>query len=344
MKILVDLFENRRPRKRIPVWFMRQAGRYLPEYRDLRQKFPSFLDFCLSPQAAAEATLQPLRRFDLDAAILFSDILVVPYGLGQQVEFKMGEGPILEPVMDEKDLKKLSLENLKEVKSLTAQAIQEVKSHLALGKTLIGFAGAPWTVMCYMIQGQGSKDFAKVRTHVARYPSFFKALRDILTEATLVHLKAQIDAGADVIKLFDSWAGLCPSWLIQEALIEPVSFLRAALKKDFPHTPFLYFPKGVGEKAADLAKRVGADGLALDPFIDPTWLLTQDLGDLVLQGGLDPAVLVAGGDRLKTEVFRYLDLFKGRPYIFNLGHGMTPDVPFSHVQDMIGYVRSWEGL
>lgn len=344
MIILEQLLKTKQVGNRIPIWFMRQAGRFLPEYRELRQKYPSFLAFCADPKGAAEATLQPMQRFDIDAAIIFSDILVVPSALGQKVNFLTGEGPKLEPIRSEKDLTTLSFKNFEGRIQATPEALSLVRQDLSPEKALMGFAGAPWTVACYMIQGGGSKNFDEARLVIARDPAFFEKLMEMLVEATATYLIAQGKAGADVLKIFDSWAGLCPSWLTQKALLEPIQQIISKVKAACPQTPILYFPRGAGEKTITLGQQVGADGVALDQFLDPDWVrreLVKQSTPLVLQGGLDPLVVAAGGAKLQEEVYRYLEAFKGLPYIFNMGHGMIPEMPIAHVEQTIAHVRAW---
>ncbi len=344
MIILDTLLKTKKPSNRIPLWFMRQAGRFLPEYRELRQKYPTFLDFCGNPKDASEATLQPLRRFDIDAAIIFSDILVIPSALGQKVVFLAGEGPKLDPITSGKDLSGLNFDHFEDRLQATPEAISLTREALDPEKALIGFAGAPWTVACYMIQGEGSKNFDEARLVIAKDPVFFDSLLALLVEATARYLIAQAKAGADVLKLFDSWAGLCPSWLTETALINPVQKIIERVKEECPQTPLLYFPRGAGEKVLTLGQRVKADGVALDHFIDPLWIRKtySKKSPMALQGGLDPLVMAAGGPQLQKEVYRYLDAFKGLPYIFNLGHGMIPSMPIDHVTQTISYVRAWE--
>ncbi|MDP4840731.1 MAG: uroporphyrinogen decarboxylase [Alphaproteobacteria bacterium] len=344
MIILERLLKTKKPSPRIPIWFMRQAGRFLPEYRGLRRKHPSFLDFCQNPKDASEATLQPLRRFDLDAAIIFSDILVIPSALGQKVEFLTGEGPKLNPITSEQELSALNFNQFEKRLQATPEAISLTRQALPKEKALIGFAGAPWTVACYMIQGGGSKNFDEARLIIAKDPVFFDKLMMMLLEATALYLIAQAKAGADVLKLFDSWAGLCPAWLTDRALIKPVKQIIERVREDCPQIPILYFPRGSGEKVLSLGRSVKADGVALDHFIDPLFVRdTYSHGaPLALQGGLDPLVMAAGGALLEKEVYRYLEAFKGLPYIFNLGHGMIPSMPIDHVTRTISYVRAWE--
>lgn len=347
MTLLESLLRKKKTGDRIPIWFMRQAGRYLPEYQELRSTYKTFLDFCADPKGAAEATLQPLRRFDLDAAIIFSDILVVPSALGQSVHFQMGEGPKLNALQSLEDLKCLSLKGVEERLSATSEAINIVKGSISQDKALIGFAGAPWTLACYMLEGGGSKSFETARTLMAKDPDLLAGLLDILVEATTHYLCQQARAGADVLKLFDSWAGHCPSWLVDQALVQPITKIIKGVRSAGIDVPIIYFPRGAGEKYSFFGCETGADGIAFDQFVDASalkmsWKTLPEANRFVLQGGLDPLVMLKGGDLLQQEVERYLEIFKGLPYIFNMGHGMVPHMPIEHVSKTIGYVRAWE--
>lgn len=322
-----------------PLWFMRQAGRYLPEYHEVRNQAKNFIDFCQTPSLAAEATLQPLRRFDLDGAIIFSDILIIPHALGQKVSFVTGEGPQLDALQTDLDLKKLSLNGLEKGVTPTLEALGRVRTALPPDKTLIGFAGAPWTVMSYMIEGRGSRTFDRVRQFSEAFPQGFQDLTDLVTNATTQYLLAQIEAGAEMIQIFESWAALCPESLREQAIFNPTAQIVRRLKEVYPHIPVIGFAKGVGEILPLYQKITGVDGLSLDPSIDISW--AREALDLcpVLQGGLDPQVLLRGGPELDRDVRRYLEGFKDRPYIFNLGHGILPQTPIEHVQRVIEIVK-----
>lgn len=342
MKLLLDVLTKKQPSNRIPIWFMRQAGRYLPEYQAIRKNYDSFLDFCTHVQDAAEVTLQPLRRFDLDAAIIFSDILIIPYALNVTVAFHKGHGPKLSPIRSSTDLKSLNQQRFQEKIMPTCDALSLVKNHLSPQQTLIGFAGAPWTVACYMIEGGGSKTYDLPRQIAAQDPLFFRALIEILTDATADYLIAQAKAGADVLKIFDSWAGACPAWLVNTALVEPIKMIIKRVRSACPDTPILYFPRGSGEKIVTLASTMKPDGVALDQFIDLAWVRQAMPDGLCLQGGLDPMIMVAGGDVLRDQVFKILDTFQNKPYVFNAGHGMVPYMPPENIAKTIAYVREWE--
>lgn len=330
---------------RTPIWFMRQAGRYLPEYKKLRSNFSSFMEFVHTPDAACEATLQPLKRFDLDAAIIFSDILVIPDALGQKVQFTPGEGPKLAPFRDVKDL---NFDEFEAKIAATLKAIALVKNHLEKEATkkqqpaLIGFSGAPWTLACYMLEGAGSKNYDALRSFAAANFDAFVNLMALLTEATARYLVAQAKAGADVLKIFDSWAGYCPAWLTEIGILLPVRTIIERVRQEAPGVPIMYFPRLAGERYAALAFALNADGVALDQFVDPSWVNVQFPAKTVVQGGLDPMIMKAGGEILDQEIDRYLKTFSNRPYIFNMGHGMVPDMPIDHVSQAIDRVRAYD--
>lgn len=342
MSVIVDYYRQREnsPLGKTPIWFMRQAGRYLPEYKKIRASFSSFMEFVFTPEAAAEATLQPLKRFDLDAAIIFSDILVIPHALGQEVTFTPGVGPVMAPLAGPAQL---SFTSFDQVIAPTTAAIARVRSTLDQNpqfhsKSLIGFSGAPWTLACYMLQGGGSKTFDAARKYAAAQPEAFKRLIELLTQACTRYLEAQITAGADVIKIFDSWAGLCPHWLRREALTCPVSTIINNIRARHSEVPIIYFPRGAGESYPEIYQQVRPDILAIDQFLDPDFI-AQNLPKAVIQGGLDPMILYAGGSRLREQIKSLVDRFKNRPYIFNLGHGMIPEMPIDHVNEAIAIVR-----
>ncbi len=342
MLLLRDLLKSKKKEQRVPIWFMRQAGRFLPEYRELRSSYPDFLSFCADPKGASKATLQPLRRFDLDAAIIFSDILVIPKALGQKVEFVKGEGPKLEAITSEADLASLSLHTIHENLQATPEALSLTKQHLGPNQTLVGFSGAPWTLMCYMLEGGGSKNFEKARLTMVRHPNLVTKVLDLLVTSITSYLISQAKAGADVLKLFDSWAGNCPHFLQDKCLKNPVKRIFDNVRLECPDVPLIYFPRGMGTQGVVLTKEVTADAMAIDQFMNPSAILKTTPKTLVLQGGIDPMVVQVGGDLLKREVFKYLNTFKDHPYVFNMGHGMMPEMPIQHISDCIDYVRQWE--
>jgi uroporphyrinogen decarboxylase len=320
---------------KVPFWLMRQAGRYLPEYRALREKAGGFLDLCYNPELAAEATLQPVRRFDTDAAILFSDILVLPQAMGQEVSFAPGEGPRL-GALDIAQLE-LNLEKLKPV----YDAARLVRAALVPQKTLIGFSGAPWTLACYMIEGEGNGSFEKTRLFAIRNEAAFARLIDKLTEAVTAHLVEQVKAGAGAVQLFDSWAGLLPKTLFMKWVMEPAKKIVAELRKQVPGTPVIGFPRGAGALYPLYAAETGCSGIGIDSQTPLAWARREMGADVCLQGNLDPAILCAGGTALEMEVARILDIARGQPFIFNLGHGVWKDTPPEHVERLALLLRGF---
>ena len=322
-----------------PLWLMRQAGRYLPEYRELRAKSASFLDFCYSPAAAAEATLQPIRRFGFDAAILFSDILVIPDALGQKVSFESGAGPRLEPIEGPEDLSRL-----REVPDYSRLApvfetVDRVKSALPAQTAFIGFCGAPWTVASYMIAGQGTSDQAPARLFAYRHPGAFAILIEKLTEASIGYLLRQIDAGVEVVQIFDSWAGVLPPHEFESWVFSPLRKIVSRIKSERPNVRVIAFARGAGTHLTRLVAELGADAYGLDTAADPVWASRETAGRAALQGNLDPLALLAGGAALDREVEAILDALKGHPHIFNLGHGILPQTPIAHVERLVDLIR-----
>jgi uroporphyrinogen decarboxylase len=326
-------------RSRPPIWLMRQAGRYLPEYRELRAKTSSFLETCYTPSIAAEITLQPVRRFGFDAAILFSDILVVPDALGQKVSFESGEGPRLEPIAEPSDLGRLAETLDPERLAPVFETIERVKGELSAEVAFIGFCGAPWTVASYMIAGHGTPDQAPARLFAYRFPEAFAALIDRLVEASVIYLSRQIEAGVEVVQLFDTWAGVLAPSEFESWVVSPLQRIVAGLKARAPQAPIITFVRGAGAHLPNLAVRLGADGLGLDTSIEPGWAARQVGANVALQGNLDPLALVAGGEALDRQIDSILSAFQGRPHIFNLGHGILPETPLAHVARLIERVR-----
>lgn len=323
--------------ERPPIWFMRQAGRYLPEYRALRAEKGGFLDLVYDVEAAIEVTLQPLKRFDFDAAILFSDILVVPYAMGQDLWFEEGEGPRLAPKLLDTMLESLTAapERLEPV----FRTVSGVKAALTPDKALLGFAGSPWTVATYMIAGQGSKEQAEARRLSYREPERVAALLDAIAETTIDYLRAQIDSGADAVQLFDSWSGSLSPRQFETMVIAPNAKIVAALKQSHPATPVIGFPKGAGGKLPAYARETGVDAVGVDETVDPEWAHASLPKGMPVQGNLDPLSLVTGGPQLHDAVDRILKAFADRPHIFNLGHGIVPDTPIAHVEAVLTQVR-----
>ncbi len=324
-----------------PIWLMRQAGRYLPEYRAIRAKAKNFMDLCFTPDLAVEVTLQPIRRYGFDAAILFSDILVVPHALGQRVWFEEGVGPRLEPLQRSQELARLSVDGLHETLAPVYETLRRLRVELPEQTALIGFAGAPWTVASYMIEGATSKDFAAAKTWAYRAPDEFALIIDLLVESTSDYLTAQVEAGAEVLQLFDSWAGVWPEAALRRWCLEPAAEIIRRVKVVYPDVPVILFPRGVGVLYEAFAGEAGAEGLGLDTTVPLAWAREHLQGSVVLQGNLDPLLLVAGGAAMDQAVVRILDTLGAGPFIFNLGHGITPDTPPEHVERLISQVRAW---
>jgi len=322
-----------------PIWLMRQAGRYLPEYRALRTQSASFLDFCFRPELAIEATLQPIRRFGLDAAILFSDILTVPWALGQKVEFLEGEGPKLEPLRSAGDIDRLSSAGVTERLSPVYRTVAGVAAALPKHTALIGFAGAPWTVAAYMVEGSGSRDFLIAKGFGMARPDLFDTILDIVTAATIDHLSAQVDAGAEAVQLFDSWAGVLAEREFRRWVIAPTKRITDALRARHPGVPLIGFPRGAGGLLADYAAETGVGAVGLDTQVPLGWALAALPPGLPVQGNLDPVALVTGGQALADGVRTILDRTQGRPLIFNLGHGVPQTTPPDHVAELVRLVR-----
>jgi len=318
-----------------PIWLMRQAGRYLPEYRALRAKAPDFVQFCLNPELAAEVTLQPVRRFELDAAILFADILLIPHALGQKLWFAEGEGPRLEPLRDAKDVGALRYDG--EKLAPVTQTIRAVRGALDTNTALIGFAGAPWTVATYMIEGRGGTDHETIRRWAWGEPESFARLMDVLVEATSAYLIAQADAGAEALQLFESWASTVPAGLFERAVLAPTTRIVGAVKAKHPAIPIIGFPRGAGSWLSRYAEATKVDGVGMDQMTD---LASVDLPPRVArQGNLDPVLLLQGGDAMRAEANRLVAQMHGKPFIFNLGHGVMQPTPPEHVADLVAAVR-----
>ena len=320
-----------------PVWLMRQAGRYLPEYRALRAEKGGFLELAYDSDCAAEITLQPIRRFGFDGAILFSDILVIPHAMGQDLWFETGEGPRLAPPLKDHEFEKLvpASERLHPV----FETVRKVKAGLSPETTFLGFAGSPWTVATYMVAGQGSKDQSDARRMAYGHPERFGLLIDSIVEATVDYLSGQIEAGVDAVQLFDSWAGSLSPAQFEDWVIAPNARIVAALKQRHPDTPIIGFPKGAGGKLPDYAAKTGVDAIGVDETVDPDWANAVLPKGMPVQGNLDPLALIAGGDALERAVTRILNAFADRPHIFNLGHGILPDTPIEHVEKLLTLVR-----
>ncbi len=323
--------------EKLPIWLMRQAGRYLPEYRALRAEKGGFLALVNDSDAAAEVTLQPIRRFGFDGAILFSDILIVPYALGQDLRFEAGEGPRLSPPLTEALLS--GLEAVPARLEPVYRTVEKVKAGLPAETTFLGFAGSPWTVATYMVAGQGSRDQAEARAAAYADPGAFAEIIGAIETMTVDYLSGQIRAGVEAVQLFDSWSGSLAPAQFEQWVIAPTARIVAALKERHPETPIIGFPKGAGAKLPAYARETKVDALGLDETIDPDWAASVLPPDLPLQGNLDPLALLAGGTALENAVGRILSSFAGRPHIFNLGHGIIKETPIAHVERLLGLVR-----
>jgi len=322
-----------------PIWIMRQAGRYLPEYRAVRAEAKGFLDLCYTPDLAVEVTLQPIRRYGFDAAILFSDILVVPDALGCEVKFVEGEGPKLETFRDGRAVARLSKAGLHDHLAPVYATLKRLRQELPEDTALIGFAGAPWTVASYMVEGGGSKDFQEARQFARRDPEAFSQLIDLVADATTDYLLAQVEAGAQVLQIFDSWAGVLPPSEFERWCVHPLKAMVARLKVANPHIPIIAFPRGAGVLYQHFVETVPVDGVSLDTTVPPEWA-AQHLKKVCLQGNLDPIALLSGGDDMLNDTKHLLNTMAGRPYIFNLGHGVLPPTNPDTVKRLVDFVRS----
>ena len=322
-----------------PVWMMRQAGRYLPEYRALREKAGGFLDLCFSPELATEVTLQPVRRFGFDAAILFSDILVIPHALGRKVAFVAGEGPKLDPLENPETIAALPAEADQTILAPVYETVTRVRSALAPEVTLLGFCGAPWTVATYMIAGEGTPDQAPARVFAYRHPQAFAALIERLVNASIAYLVRQLQAGADAVQIFDTWAGVLPPEEFRRWSMEPTQKIVAGIRRQVPGANIVGFPRGAGSMLPLYAHHTDVDAVGLDWMIDKTFARYQVQRIKPVQGNLDPLALLAGGDALDRATDAVMESFAEGPFIFNLGHGILPATPIENVERMIKRVR-----
>ena len=333
--LLETLRGNTGPRP--PVWLMRQAGRYLPEYRELRARKGGFLELVYDCEAAAEITLQPVRRFGFDGAILFSDILIVPYAMGQELAFLAGEGPQLTPRLADAALG--ALRRVPERLEPIYRTVSLVRDRLGPETTLLGFAGSPWTVATYMVAGEGSRDQHLARAQAYRDPPGFQAIVDAIAALTIDYLSGQIIAGAEAVQLFDSWAGSLAPDQFERWVIAPNSAIADALHARHPGVPVIGFPKGAGSKLVAYARETGVDAIGLDETVDPVWAMRELPEGLPVQGNLDPLLLLAGGPALERRAQWILEAFAGRPQVFNLGHGIDKETPIAHVERLLAIVR-----
>ncbi len=321
-----------------PIWLMRQAGRYLPEYRELRAQKGGFLDLATDSEAACEVTLQPIRRFGMDGAILFSDILMVPWALGQRLWFEEGEGPRLAPRLVDTALE--ALQGAPERLEPVYETVRRVVAQLPSRTTMLGFAGSPWTVATYMVAGQGSRDQGETRRLAYRDPAAFEAIIKAIEAVTVEYLSRQIAAGAEAVQLFDSWSGSLAPAEFERWVIAPTARIASALAERHPDTPVIGFPKGAGAKLAAYARETGVGAVGVDETVDPVWANAALPEGLPVQGNLDPLALIAGGDVMASAARNVLAAFAERPHIFNLGHGILPDTPIAHVEQLLGIVRN----
>jgi len=323
------------------MWLMRQAGRYLPEYRELRARKGGFLDMAYDPETAAEITLQPLRRFPFDGAILFSDILVVPHAMGMDLTFVAGEGPRLAPPLSEARIRDLkpAMERLDPIYG----TVRRVKAQLSPQTTFLGFAGSPWTVATYMIAGQGSREQAEARQLAYFDPSKMDSILDIVSRITVDYLSGQIEAGVDAVQLFDSWSGSLSPAQFENLVIRRTAWIVSELKRRHPDTPIIGFPKGAGGKLRAYADETRVDAIGIDETVDPVWAAKELPTGLPVQGNLDPLALIAGGDVLSSATRRILDAFADRPHIFNLGHGIQQTTPIANVEQLVALVKRQGG-
>jgi len=319
-----------------PWWLMRQAGRYLPEYREIRARAHDFVELCLTPELAAELTLQPIRRYGMDGAILFSDILMLPYALGQKLAFHEGEGPVLERIEDPGGVARLDLGRIASALDPVFETARRVRGALDQRTTLIGFAGAPWTVATYMVEGGGSRDFRRIKSWAYRDPEGFDALIDLLSEATIDYLTGQIEAGVEVVQLFDSWAGILPEPALVRWVIEPTKRITAALKRRFANCPVIGFPRGAGVLHERYFRETGVDGIGVDTAVPLGYAHRTLQPHGTVQGNLDPVLLIVGGPALQEAVRNLRQSLGPGPYIFNLGHGVLPETPPENVQVLAG--------
>ncbi|MBX7491691.1 uroporphyrinogen decarboxylase [Qipengyuania sp. 1NDW9] len=335
--LLLDTL-NGTPSGQVPLWLMRQAGRYLPEYRELRAKKGGFLAMAYDSEAACEITLQPIDRFGFDGAILFSDILIVPHALGQHLEFLAGEGPKLSPKLVDSSLDALTRDPSRY--EPIYETVRLCRKRLPEGVTMLGFAGSPWTVATYMVAGEGSRDQHEARALAYRDPAALQVIIDAIVDETITYLSGQIEAGAEAVQLFDSWAGSLAPNEFEKWVIAPNARIVAALAEKHPDTPVIGFPKGSGEKLPAYARETGVKAVGVDETLDPAWVARELPEGMPVQGNLDPLLLLAGSDELEKRVRTILDAFSGRPHVFNLGHGIDRRTPIEHVERLIAAVRN----
>ncbi len=339
-KIFIDVLRNK-PSKKTPIWIMRQAGRYLPEYRILREKAGSFLNLCYSPKDACEVTMQPIKRFGFDAAIIFSDILIVPHSLGIKLEFKKGDGPILEKITNENELKKLNISKNNQCFDKIWETVSRVKAELPKDKALIGFAGAPWTVATYVLEGRGKTGFPNAIRLAKENPEFVQSLINIIIEQTINYLIGQIEAGAEVIQIFDTWAGVLEKKEYERFVEFPSLQIISCLRELYPDILFIGFPKGIKGSYKSYIKAVKPDGFSIDSSVSMEE--AKDLQNFVtIQGNLDPELLLTDKAKIKDAAENILNNLAGKNFIFNLGHGVLPETPVENVEFLVNLVQNYE--
>lgn len=324
---------------RIPFWFMRQAGRYLPEYKALRATTKGFLDFCYTPEKASIATLQPIERFGMDGAIIFSDILVVPHAIGVDVRFEEGHGPLVTPITTRKGLESLSTENLQSFLAPVYEALRLTKKNMPSDVALIGFVGAPWTLACYVVEGKSSKDFATVQQIAKNDPAFFSALIELLTQAVAEHAIHQIEAGAEAIQIFDSWAGILDADSFHTWCIAPTKKIVSHIRKSYPNVPIIGFPRAVGEKYQMYAENVGADAISFDETVSLEWTKQHLQNNVCVQGALNNALLADDKTAMMAQAKNILSTLD-KPFVFNLGHGILPHTPIENVKTLCEFLKA----
>ncbi len=337
-KALLNVLNGEASARR-PVWMMRQAGRYLPEYREVRKQAGSFLTLCGDPKLACEVTLQPIRRFDLDAAIIFADILLLPNALGQKLDFQEGEGPVLEPINDSTGVSALRAEGAVSKLEPVFEALGLVSASLPSHVTLIGFCGAPWTVATYMVAGRGTSDQRPAREAAYKNEPWFGELIDILVETSVEYLVKQVDAGAEVLQIFDTWAGVLSDDLYDRWCIAPTRSIVRQVKAARPTVSIIGFPRGSGLRYRKFVSETGVDAVSLDWSVPLDWARDEIQPLVPVQGNLDPIALASGGEALRRETQRILDGLDGSRHIFNLGHGILPDTPIEHVEALLSQIR-----
>jgi uroporphyrinogen decarboxylase len=326
-----------------PIWMMRQAGRYLPEYRELRAKAGSFLDLCFTPEYAAEVTLQPIRRFNFDAAIIFSDILVIPHALGRSVRFEVGEGPRLDPLDTPEKIAGLTSHADFTKLEPVFEALRRVRGELDAKTALVGFCGAPWTVATYMVAGQGTPDQAPARMLAYKHPEAFQKIIDTLVESSIPYLVGQLKAGADALQIFDTWAGVLPPREFARWSIEPTRRIVEGVRRQIPDAKIIGFPRGAGASLPDYVDATGVDAVSIDWTAEPSLIRARVQSRVAVQGNLDPLALIAGGAALDRAIDDVLENYASGRLIFNLGHGILPETPIAHVEQMIARVRAYKG-